>query len=480
MMYQFGYYSIVPRGSNELMHYGISGQRWGIRRFQNEDRTFTEAGKRRYYPERNPLLLRKVEPATDEEKNKLQKRIDSAGEVLDKANTRLMEVSTLKMYGKAKKLEYEKAFLSQLEADKAYKNLEILKKLQNKKYISQHQLNIAQKYIDQGIPEEEARVQAYKRVKTEKILAAAAVTTVAMAIAHVDKMNRVNLDTTIPKGTRIQNLSANPDKGVHDAFYASYEKADNEKYRRLFGGDHLQRQGKINRLLGLPGGDVDVAELTAAAKTDLKIAGANVARDTVGSLIRDNPSYANALKNMINDPSFQMAEAMQGHKSVGLDNLRSALQGGKLNKDGYNLVNRLLVVHDKNGQLAGNTLYEALKAKGYDGAIDINDMINSGYNAKRPIIMFNGGSKLGDISRRMLDPKTLKIGALLETGKIMMRQMLDVYGPIAVVAGATVKIADSKKIQSAIYKRRIIKEYKKQHPNTQLTDNQIIINQIGG
>ena len=60
-MYQFGYYSIVPRGSNELMHYGISGQRWGIRRFQNEDRTFTEAGKRRYYPERNPLLLRKVE-----------------------------------------------------------------------------------------------------------------------------------------------------------------------------------------------------------------------------------------------------------------------------------------------------------------------------------------------------------------------------------------------------------------------------------
>lgn len=31
-----------------LMHYGISGQKWGIRRFQNEDRTLTEAGKERY------------------------------------------------------------------------------------------------------------------------------------------------------------------------------------------------------------------------------------------------------------------------------------------------------------------------------------------------------------------------------------------------------------------------------------------------
>lgn len=32
----------------ELMHYGIKGQKWGIRRFQNEDRTLTEEGKLRY------------------------------------------------------------------------------------------------------------------------------------------------------------------------------------------------------------------------------------------------------------------------------------------------------------------------------------------------------------------------------------------------------------------------------------------------
>lgn len=31
-----------------LAHYGIKGQKWGVRRFQNEDQSLTEAGKRRY------------------------------------------------------------------------------------------------------------------------------------------------------------------------------------------------------------------------------------------------------------------------------------------------------------------------------------------------------------------------------------------------------------------------------------------------
>ena len=33
---------------NELYHYGIRGQKWGIRRFQNPDGTLTAAGRRRY------------------------------------------------------------------------------------------------------------------------------------------------------------------------------------------------------------------------------------------------------------------------------------------------------------------------------------------------------------------------------------------------------------------------------------------------
>lgn len=33
---------------NYLAHWGIKGQKWGVRRFQNEDGTLTAAGKERY------------------------------------------------------------------------------------------------------------------------------------------------------------------------------------------------------------------------------------------------------------------------------------------------------------------------------------------------------------------------------------------------------------------------------------------------
>lgn len=34
--------------NTELYHYGIQGQKWGIRRYQNEDGSLTEEGKKRY------------------------------------------------------------------------------------------------------------------------------------------------------------------------------------------------------------------------------------------------------------------------------------------------------------------------------------------------------------------------------------------------------------------------------------------------
>ena len=37
-----------PAYPDYLVHYGIFGQKWGVRRYQNEDGTLTEEGKERY------------------------------------------------------------------------------------------------------------------------------------------------------------------------------------------------------------------------------------------------------------------------------------------------------------------------------------------------------------------------------------------------------------------------------------------------
>lgn len=42
------YYITKKNDTNYLMHHGILGQKWGVRRYQNEDGSLTEVGKKRY------------------------------------------------------------------------------------------------------------------------------------------------------------------------------------------------------------------------------------------------------------------------------------------------------------------------------------------------------------------------------------------------------------------------------------------------
>lgn len=57
-----------------LKHYGIKGQKWGVRRYQNEDGTLTEAGKARY---NENGTLRDPASMTDEELRKANMRIQA-------------------------------------------------------------------------------------------------------------------------------------------------------------------------------------------------------------------------------------------------------------------------------------------------------------------------------------------------------------------------------------------------------------------
>ena len=75
------YYRIVP--SDELYHHGIKGQKWGFRRFQNEDGTYTSEGKRRRreeysedYKEAKELSKKKSSQLSNAELKKLNNRYE--------------------------------------------------------------------------------------------------------------------------------------------------------------------------------------------------------------------------------------------------------------------------------------------------------------------------------------------------------------------------------------------------------------------
>ena len=78
-----------------LIHYGITGQKWGVRRFQNEDGTYTESGllrrrEQKYFVREQEKTNKKFDKIT----NKIQARQNSGKKVSDKQIEKAVRLGT--------------------------------------------------------------------------------------------------------------------------------------------------------------------------------------------------------------------------------------------------------------------------------------------------------------------------------------------------------------------------------------------------
>ena len=113
---------------NELVHWGIKGMRWGVRRYQNKDGTLTPAGRKRYENELSKLK-------EQERVIKNQKKTQAKFNELDKKRKQLDDLKKGKVSSTTKKSEEApkrksitdmsdeelQAFVNRMNLEKQYK-----------------------------------------------------------------------------------------------------------------------------------------------------------------------------------------------------------------------------------------------------------------------------------------------------------------------------------------------------------------------
>lgn len=429
----------------ELYHHGTKGMRWGVRRYQNKDGSLTPDGKKRYYdtPE-----LNKKKADFDDAKAKRSVAVKK----VNKASNRYNAVPTPKNYKAYKKADAEYRVVDQAYRDAQfdYKTNKEVARIRDKGISfdnkSKHRLKLEDSYKKMGLTDEQAQAAANNRIRTERILAGSAALTVGACAAYIAVKNRKSkIDGIIKAGESLQRIEMTDTNGkLHDVFYASKGKHDDQRYANLLGMARKQQTGHAYMM-------------KLEAQADIKVASKDKAIKTFADLYKNDPDFKSSVEKHV------QRHFGGGNKVYDINNLSN-----RNIKKMYDNFNANLPYMKISG--ADQKFYSKLKSAGYGAIQDINDMKYSGYNARNPLIVFDNSKNnimvksmkemTGDLNRK----STLEL--LKVTGESEAKVILTMLGPVS-AAGLTISTVNTYRSNPAV------QNYKDQHPNTNMTDRQI-------
>lgn len=425
-----------------LAHHGVLGQKWGVRRFQNEDGSLKNAGKKRYKVSKESIDSRKRKI------KKLKTEVNLSDPYYDKNYTK-----------KYNRLLYEK---EQLKNDKIKMKFNSKSEISGGKYYNKK----LQQYLDEGYTKEEAEVNAKRLDRGRKFAIAAGVTAVAAIGAYAGfKYYKNNIDGTIKSGKKLQNVSSFA-RSTSEALYTSHNPYDNVKYRGVYGNIQMKKMQ----------GSKDVYKNVINVTKDLKVASHKNAQNVLSNLISNDKQYADNLKNTISNNKVGFLLAGQTKHYRLLSQAEKELQSGKPGKATYRAANFLLTVHDNTlpGQDAQNRkFYDALKKAGYDALRDYNDESLSGYHALSANIIFNGAEKT-----RLSTPINMsnnKTKSLVDSVIGLGAQMTERYAPYALASVGIISVSNASENKNRkIQEQDVVAKYRKEHPNSKISSDKII------
>lgn len=281
--------------------------------------------------------------------------------------------------------------------------------------------------------------------------------------ARTQVTGRQYVDTYLKRGTTFARIQTSKEF-ENFAFYATYKKADSDKYMGLFGKNLTSRANsdakRAEKTANASGSEADAAtakqlrdkannmkvyQLKLETTKKLKVPSDENASDITANLLKDSEFKKNVVAS-IEDSKEKMRRPTQ---QVLFKQAQNAL-----NKDPskmttsekvavYKALNLSLTNHNRQEVAAQAKFYSELKKKGYNALLDYNDKDYSSYHAKRPMIVFDTDSvKLQSVAEA--NPKVVeKMYVKYNTERIMKEVGANTIGYIGKLGKKTVSECES-------------------------------------